>query len=362
MQIGFALEYSLGHATHAENLKRFVANDPDVSPVYVDLAYDVVPMPPLLRPAFKDNWNVRASYAARERLAPIQKSLSAIFFHTQVTSLLSAGLMRRVPSIISLDATPIQFDSLGAAYRHGKSRPPMEWLKKQAHERAFSAATCLVTWSQWTKDSLVEDYGVPAAKIDVIPPGIDLDLWQVDRAARTESGAATFLFVGGDFERKGGAVLLGAFRQVRREYPGVMLLIATKSRVEGDDEPGVEVHYGLTPNSPELRALYARADVFAFPTFGDCLPLAVMEALAAGLPVVTSHVGALAEAVTDGDCGLVVPPGDAQALAAALSKLAANAALRREMSERAVLRARERFDAGVNYKRLIDTLKGIALK
>ena len=75
---------------------------------------------------------------------------------------------------------------------------------------------------------------------------------------------------------------------------------------------GLRVHRGITPRSEELRRLYNDADVFALPTYADAVPNVVVEAMAAGLPVVATDVGAVREMV--GDAGVVVPRGDVDAL------------------------------------------------
>ncbi|HEX5324163.1 MAG TPA: glycosyltransferase family 4 protein, partial [Capsulimonadaceae bacterium] len=112
--------------------------------------------------------------------------------------------------------------------------------------------------------------------------------------------------------------------------------------------------------SAELMALYAQADLFVFPTRGDCLPLAVMEALAAGLPVITTEVGALAEAAPHGETGLVVPVDDANALEEAISTLAEDGSLREKMARAARAQACERFDSAKNYKKIVARLQEIA--
>ena len=132
----------------------------------------------------------------------------------------------------------------------------------------------------------------------------------------------------------------------------------TKTPGVGDGVPGVTVYPNIAPNSDALLRLYADADLFVFPTRGDCLPLAVMEALTSGLPVITTTVGALPEAVTHGETGWVVPPDDAPALADALHALASDAALRGRLSSQAAAVGRERFDAATNYGRLIQTVQG----
>jgi len=105
--------------------------------------------------------------------------------------------------------------------------------------------------------------------------------------------------------------------------------------------------------------LFADADLFVFPTRADCLPLAVMEALAAGLPVITTGVAALPEAVVNGENGLIISAGDANAFSEAIQCLLTDESLRYKMSVAARAIAHERFDARKNYRRLVQTVEGI---
>ena len=106
-------------------------------------------------------------------------------------------------------------------------------------------------------------------------------------------------------------------------------------------EAGITVHHGLGPNSPALIELYRSADIFCLPTLGDCLPMVLSEAGAAGLPLVSTDVGAIREIVRPEHTGLLVPPGDDVALTAALDRLVADPALRRSLgAQRAAARAR----------------------
>ncbi len=77
----------------------------------------------------------------------------------------------------------------------------------------------------------------------------------------------------------------------------------------------------MQPNSPELIDLYHRSDVFCLPTMGDCLPMVLSEAGAAGLPLVSTAVGAISEIVRDGDTGYLVTPGDVPTLTGRLRDL-----------------------------------------
>jgi glycosyltransferase involved in cell wall biosynthesis len=165
------------------------------------------------------------------------------------------------------------------------------------------------------------------------------------------------LFVGGDFERKGGRLLLACMRAGLAER--CELHVVTGQPIP--ETPGVSVYHGLGPNDPRLLALYRSADIFALPTSGDCLAVVLGEALASGLPIVTTSVAGQPEAVRDGRTGIIVPPGDAQELGRALRRLVDDPALRRRMGRAARLDAEARFDARKNAERLLDVIdRGIA--
>ena len=100
----------------------------------------------------------------------------------------------------------------------------------------------------------------------------------------------------------------------------------------------------LTGERRDVPDLLAAADVFALSSRSEGAPLSVLEAMAAGLPVVASNVGGLPELVADGETGVLVPPEDPAALAAALDRLLGDAELRRTLGARGRDRVRERFD------------------
>jgi glycosyltransferase involved in cell wall biosynthesis len=94
----------------------------------------------------------------------------------------------------------------------------------------------------------------------------------------------------------------------------------------------------------DVPDLLATADVFVLPSKSEGMPISVLEAMAAGLPVVASAVGGVPEVVVDGETGFLVPPGDPEALADALGRLLADGELRRRMGAAGRRRAELRFD------------------
>jgi len=107
---------------------------------------------------------------------------------------------------------------------------------------------------------------------------------------------------------------------------------------------GLDGRVRLAGERSDVPALLADSDVFVLSSRSEGLPVSVLEAMAAELPVVASDVGGLAELVVDGETGILVPPGDAPALAAALGRLIEDRALRRALGAGGRARAEARFD------------------
>lgn len=350
----------MGHGTHYRNLLRYVQQDTSVAPVWMPLPFAPSGLLTAL-PLIRSNWSARASLLARRAAARNhrQHTLDALFFHTQVTTLLAGPLMRKVPTIISLDATPINYDAVGQLYGH-KSGGPLEGLKFRANTHAFRLAAGFVTWCQWAKASLVNDYGVASEKITVIPPGVDLSLWpsrpQHSQALPAEGRLLKLLFVGGDFKRKGGEILLECFQRSFQDR--CELHLVTQEPVSPG--PNLFVYNGVTPNSETLTRLFAEADIFVFPTLADCAPVAVTEALAASLPVISTRVGAIPEAVQQGKTGLLVDPGNLEQLGQALAYLLDHTEQRLEMGMRGRRLVESDYDAAKNCLRLLAVIKAAA--
>jgi glycosyltransferase involved in cell wall biosynthesis len=363
LRAAFVMEQALGHVTHYRNVRQFVDQQPDVAPTWLPIRFDVAG-PSRMVPVFRTNWSVRASWRARRSLDArnARSAFDVLFFHTQVTSLFSLGLMRSIPSIISLDATPINYDSVGVHYEHRPAGTgPIDRQKFELNRRAFHAASGLVTWSEWARRSLIDDYGIDSSKVRVIAPGappVFFEIGQQRQEATIDSPnrRAQILFVGGDFRRKGGELLLELMRGPLGQRCDLHLV----THAEVPAQPNVFVYHSLQPNSPELRRLYAKANIFVFPSFADCLPVVLEEAAAAGLPAVITRVGALHESVDDGESGLLVPAGDHSALESAVTSLVEDPGRRERMGRAAHALATRKFDGRSNNRMLVDLLHEIS--
>jgi glycosyltransferase involved in cell wall biosynthesis len=202
----------------------------------------------------------------------------------------------------------MQLDAMAKEYEHRLDRTvAVRWLKYRWNRRVYARAAAHAPWSRWVADSLVRDYGVSAERIEVIPPGIDTALWTPGDHG---SGTVRVLFVGGDFNRKGGDDLLAAMAAL--PHRNIELHLVTQSAIRR--QPGVTVYEGLTPNSAELRDLYRTSEVFVPTSRSETFGIAAIEAGAAGLPLVLSTVGDLAELVLDGVTGFSVRPNNRRRL------------------------------------------------
>lgn len=178
----------------------------------------------------------------------------------------------------------------------------------------------------------------------IIPNGVDLDFFQ-SRAKPIErfcDGRLNVLFVGRLEKRKGFGFLLDAFKIVRAEVPQARLLVVGAFD-DDDKKPFVEyvrrnrIHgvrfIGRVPEE-ELPRYYHTCDVFCAPSLGyESFGMVLVEAMAAGKPVVASAIPGYTEVVKSGAEGLLVPPGDSQALARAIIHLLNNPQLREWMGE-----------------------------
>jgi glycosyltransferase involved in cell wall biosynthesis len=366
--LGFIIEQALGHITHGQNLQTNIPKDPEVQAYWGLPRFETSGVAAKI-PLYKSNWTIRAGWRTRTLLAHMQrqakltrkpgKGLDALFFHTQITAILSPDWLTRFPSVVSLDGTPLQYDALGAYYTHKTDPPWLETLKYRLNQRCYQRAAHLVTWSTWAKASLVHDYGISPEKITVIPPGVNTRAWQPPRprGPSPPSQPVRLLFVGGNLARKGGALLLEAFRTLRQNTP-LELHLVTRDPIPA--EAGLFVHNHLQPNSLELKNLYHTCDLFCLPTQGDFLPMVLSEAGAAGLPVISTRLAAIPEIVHEGETGLLIQPGNLAELITALHSLIQNPTLRQQMGKKATQTVQTTFDAETNAFRLLALLKQTA--
>jgi starch synthase len=342
----------LGHRSVARLLRGAAAADSGIEATHVDLSEDLTtgervvrrlltvgpmagasfPGAALTLPRFRAEMN--AGLLAAKRIAALEKAgkrFDAIHFHTQATAYASLRRMRRTPSIVSIDAT----QRLASREVPGWAR--LDYAPNAARDRrVFRAARAITATSRWAADDLAADLPGCAERVRVMPYPVPLDGfgegWIGERFGRftaEPSSPVRFLFVGGDFPRKGGPALLEAWRA--GGFAGEATLTLVTDWPVGHVPPGVEVRCGIAAYSAEWFAAWRAADVFVMPTRGEAFGMVFQEAAAAGVPSIGTRIAAVPEIVDDGRTGILVPPGDPDALARAMRGLLESPELRREM-------------------------------
>jgi len=231
-------------------------------------------------------------------------------------------------------------------------------LERWTRPHALRRCAGLVVAPDAETERLSRRYGLPADKLARIPNPVDTTLWgggdrKAGRAALGIPSDAEVVAWHGQVQlwRKGLDTLLDAWAPLARaqaESERRLVLVGSgedlaevRRRIESESLPGVHVVDAWVHDRRRLADLLAAADVYAFPSRHEGLAVAPIEALAAGLPVVASDARGVADVV--GGAGLVVPTGDAAALAGAIGELLADPGRRAELGRRARARADERY-------------------
>lgn len=208
------------------------------------------------------------------------------------------------------------------------------------------AADLVLAPSAATAAEIRRDYRVDA--VGVIPNATGGRTVEV--AAEPEGEPGYLLFVGRLRIRKGVEVLLEALRDLRTRHPQAVLKIAGEGehrrraqRRAAELELGDAVAFLGNCGAARVRRLLAGAAALVVPSIYEGMPLVVLEAMEAGVPVVASAVSGIPEVVVDGETGWLVPPEDPEALAAALGEVLADPAEARRRGEAGRKRLEERF-------------------
>jgi colanic acid/amylovoran biosynthesis glycosyltransferase len=229
----------------------------------------------------------------------------------------------------------------------------------------ISGARFVVCNSDFTRAQLMKLVGREQwTKLHVVRCGLDSRAFAAPRAS-DDGGRFRVLTVARLVPGKGHALLLEALEALRERG----LDVGATFVGEGPERAGLEwlsrdlgltdrVHFAGAVGQDELPRWYAAADAFCLPTLAEGLGVVLMEAMAAGLPVVSTRVMGVPEVVEDGDSGFLVSPGRSDGLADALEQLAASPELRVSMGRRGRLRVEQFFDLDEAAARLADLLEG----
>lgn len=172
------------------------------------------------------------------------------------------------------------------------------------------------------------------------------------------AGSPIILFAGEVGERKGAYDLLNVIPDLIHQFPRLIIQLAGNGDLDKvtavAESLEIQKHIQLLGwvSSDKMIALYYQADIFVLPSYHEGLPMAILEAMACGLPVVSTRVGGIPELVSGGENGILVDPGDRPALLASLTTLLADPALRDKMGQNNVQKVREEYDIPMYIKKL----------
>jgi len=254
----------------------------------------------------------------------------------------------QIPNVIYTDYTAHL-----AAQKPASGRSPFDaeqlWRWIELERRSFERAAHICTRSRLVSQSIIHDYGISPERITVVGGGVNFSPLP-EPVGHHDEDRPTVLFIGKDFFRKGGDLVLQAFAESRRQVPGARLIFLTNDPIP-DQLPteGVEV-IAPTWKRDVIARCYQRASVLVLPsrleTWGDVL----LEAMIYGLPCIGVAGQAMQEIIINEETGLLVPPEDVSALATALTRVLTNPTLRRRWGRR----ARQRAETEYTWEKVVD--------
>ncbi len=337
----------LAHLRTAGHRQRLAA-DPRgrVTPLAADLGIPVVPLP------IRNHADVVAAWRLRTLLA--HEPADVVHFHTARAHALAAFL-GSTPHTARVVTRRMDYPLRGG------------WYTRRLYNAGVDAVIAI---SAGVRAALIAS-GVDPTHIHLVPSGVEAERFAVTPGLRTTARARLALpdeafvlaIVGALESRKGHAVLLDALAVLDAR---VVVLCAGEG---GEREAlaarttalGLDGAVRWLGRVDDVGSILAAADTFVMPSRHEGLGVAALEAMAAGLPVIASRVGGLPEAVLDGETGLLVPPGDSEALAAAIRRLAVDRPYGRALGDAGAARVRARFGMAAManatlavYRRLVE--------
>ena len=258
---------------------------------------------------------------------------------------LGAAVASRVPAVLGT------VQVISAGYVPDRSTLLQLRLLARGVDRYLAVSTAIAS-------ELADGYGWPAKKIEVVHNAVELDRFgdPPRPGLRAELGAAEaplVLTAARLSDQKGLPVLLEAAARL----PGAVFALAGEGPEEENlrrlaERLGVADRVLFLGRREDVPSLLAACDVFALPSLYEGSSLALLEAMAAGRAVVSSAIAGTDELIEDGRSGLLVPPGDSEALAAALARVLDDSGLRESLAAAGRERAEREFDSAPAARRV----------
>ncbi len=288
--------------------------------------------------------SIRFGRAINERCRAIEPDI--VHYHSRFPCYVSLKRARRERS-----ACPMVYHAHNwkhaerMRYRRLSLRHAAVQLGRHVDKQIARRCDHVITTSRFMRDSIAATIGGGRDKISVLPNVVDTGLFKPGHATEPSDEV---VFVGRVAEEKGLLTLIEAMPRVLREAPGLKLSVIGPE--QGRTERGgygrrcqqlvaslnLEAHVsfeGEVDNDRLPERITAAKAVVVPSVWGEPFGLVALEAIACGVPVVASRVGGLPEIIDQGETGMLVPPGDPEALAEALARVINDGALRRNVHQ-----------------------------
>ena len=260
--------------------------------------------------------------------------------------LIAMGALFRVPVILHMHG--------GRFPKHYENSGPVtRWAIRQIIAMTSEVVVLGEYWREWAMTT----FGADADRVTVLHNAVPSP---TTLPARDDSGPVRLLFLGRLIKLKGIDILLDALGSDPCRSKNWHLTIAGDGDLETYRAQAQtlgladRVHFTGWLDQEGCRRELQRADVLVQPSLFEGLPMSVLEAMASGLAIIATPVGSVTDAITDDRTGLLVPPGDRDALAAVLARVIEDPALRRRLGHGARERFEQQFDIAVYRDRIIE--------
>ncbi len=408
----FFIEYGMGHKTHHRFLEEHLGRDPRFDPTLIRLywmdelaewlgKYHLLP----LDGGF-DFWTWWIFQFKRQQVRYLLRryeaeELDLVYIHTQTAATSILDLPKHVPAVVSIDLT------WNLAFQESRfHNSPLLRATLDLERRIFERSDLVISFSDWAAASVIDDYRIPASKVKVVRNGVTLpppltglrtmhspnghghvngnghhsnghhangnghyangnDRKNGHYANGNGHGHAhddllKLGFVGNGFVRKGGDLLLKVHQEHFADQAHLTLVTHDPPRgLTGLRNVDIRTEVPWIELMTEVLPSF---DVFVFPTRFDYSPYAIIEAMTAGVPVISTRVGAIPEMVEDGVGGFLIEADSEAPLADRMSWAIDNRAQLPGMGARGRERAETHYAAETNYPLLLDTLSDMTRK
>ena len=402
----FFCEYGMGHKTHLRFLEEHLDRDPRFDATLIrlywmdDLAawlgrFHLLPT----QAGWLDFWTWWIFQFKRQQVRYLlrrydPRELDLVYIHTQTAATSVLDLPRYVPAVVSIDLT------WRLAFQESRYHTsPLLRATLELERRIFERSDLVISFSDWAASSVIDDYKIPASKVKVVRNGVTLPppLTGI-RNGVAPNGASPngnghfggngyghysanghvggnghgngrhdvaedllkLGFIGNGFVRKGGDLLLKVHQEQFSDR--AHLTLVTHDPPKGlTGLRNVDIRTEV-PWFELMTSVLPGFDVFVFPTRFDYSPYAVIEAMSAGVPVISTRVGAIPEMIEDGVGGFLIEANREAPLVDRVNWVIEHRAQLPAMGARARERATDRYAAERNYPQLLDALAEVAQK